>query len=43
MEFLESLGNQVIVEMERDLTRVYTIEEVAEALKHMHPSNAPNP
>lgn len=41
MEFLESMGSWVTKEMNGDLSRCYTVEEVVTALKQMHPSKAP--
>lgn len=41
MEFLESMGSRVTKEMNGDLSRWYTVEEVVTTLKQMHPSKAP--
>lgn len=43
MEFLETIKMRLSEQMEVDLSRDYTLEEIEWALKQMHPTKAPGP
>lgn len=43
MDFLESMGREVVEAMSADLSRSYTAKEVYDAIRQMHLSKTPSP